>query len=401
MSDFSDPDDDFGSNDDFGVDRPVPDPMDRLWRHPSELTGQSKVAGPPHPASRQRPLPARPSRRSNRVRRSLTIPAASAFAGAGVTLLLVTAFGSVDFNQAATLDATPDEPTASEASQVVTQLAPSIVAITARDDTGLRRGSGIVVRPDGEVLTNARLIGDATTVDVLTIDGTRITAEIVGIDVPADLALVRISSPLIAAPVSTSMPGIGQPIYAVAANRSGRATPRVSRGIVSSTDGLVATRNGPAMSGLIEIDTLADAEWAGGALVDEHGETLGILFAPTVESRRTFALPMRYATEIAARLRVDGVADHGRLGFVGVDTKDGPVVWSVDADAAAHRLRPGDVVLVVDDRRVDTMAEVTAVVRRSWPGDRVALEVRRGDRVLRMHVELGTDQHAPQPPPPD
>lgn len=363
----------------------VPDPMDRLWRHPSEFVSRPITTPAPSLAlERHRSVGSR--RRWPR----LLVPVGSAFAGAGATLLLVTAFGSVDLDRTEIADARR-EPEPSEASAVVNRLAPSIVAITASDTSGLRRGSGIVVRPQGEILTNARLVGAATTVDVLTIDGERVRADVVGVDRSADLALVRIDRELVVAPVAPTMPGIGQPIYAVGADRTGRATPRVSRGIVSSTDGLVSTPNGPAMSGLVEIDTLADHEWAGGALVDADGRVLGILFAPTIESRRTFALPISFASEIAGRLRVDGDVAHGRLGVTGVDTAEGPVVWEILDDPAAGRLTPGDVITSVGGRRVDTMAEVTAVVRRSWPDDVIAIEVRRGSRTITLRIRLGSD----------
>ncbi len=328
----------------------------------------------------------------------MAIPIGSAFAGAGATLLLVTAFGSVDLDRTPVADAGL-EPESSEASAVVNRLAPSIVAITASDHSGLRRGSGIVVRPRGEILTNARLVGAATAVDVLTIDGERVQAEVVGIDRAADVALVRIDRALVAAPVAPGMAGIGQPIYAVGADRTGRATPRVSRGIISSTDGLVSTPTGPAMSGLVEIDTLADHEWAGGALVDTEGRVLGILFAPTIESRRTFALPISFAADIAGRLRVDGNVAHGRLGVTGLDTAAGAVVWAVLDDPAAGRLAPGDIITTVAGRRVDTMAEVTAVVRRSWPSELIVIEVRRGDRTISMRIRLGSDLAATPTPP--
>lgn len=320
----------------------------------------------------------------------MVVPVASALAGAGVTLALVTAFGSVDLDRTTTAAADREQPPET-ATVVVNRLAPSIVAIAARDSSGFRRGSGVVLRHRGEVLTNARLVGAATSVTVLTVDGERVSAKVLGVDRTADLALVALNRPMVAADLADSLPGVGQTIYAIGADPSGHATPRVSRGIVSSTDGLVARPRGPALGGLIEVDTLAESASAGGALVDSDGQVLGVLLAPTAGRRGALAIPISFAAEIAERLRRDGVADHGWLALDGFDTPHGPVIVAVEAGgpAAAGGVEAGDVVLSVDGRAVDTMAEVTAVVRRHWPGDVATIRVRRGGKFLELRVRLG------------
>lgn len=399
MADFDDPGD-RDPRDDLGDDadppeRAVPDPMDRLWRHPSELGALAR------PRRQRNRLRLRRQRAERRRGTRVFVPIGSALAGAGATLILLTAFGSVDLDQTTTA-AADSIPRTAQPTVVVDRLAPSIVAITARDANGLRRGSGVVLRHRGEVLTNARLVGAATSVSVLTIGGERVPAKVIGVDLAADLALVTIgrpllAAPLLAAPLAERMPGVGQPIYAIGADPSGHATPRVSRGIVSSTDGLVAQVDGPAMAGLIEIDALAEAASAGGALVDTEGNVLGVLLGPTSARRGALALPISFAAEIAGRLRSRGSADHGWLGLNGVDSPHGPIVFEVvtSGPAAIARLQVGDVVLSVDGRAVDTMTEVTAVVRRHWPGDEVDIRVRRGGWFVMVTVQLGATPPRP------
>jgi S1-C subfamily serine protease len=377
---MDDHDDDLG-----GASGPLPDPLDRIWRHPSELHRA--------PAGSRR----RFRRRSGAQHRAFAggigralVPIGSALAGAGLTFGLLATFGSVEFDargaQAGAATRRVLDPAA-----IATRLAPSIVAVTVRDSSGVRRGSGVTLRHGGEVLTNARLVGKANSVSVRTLDGERAMARVVGRDVDADVALLALDAPLVAAPLGDELPGVGKRVYAIGADGSGHATPWMSQGIVASTDGLTATADGPSMSGLIATDALVPSTAAGGALVDDEGRVVGVLLGALENERGGLALPMSFATDVADRLRADGRADHGWLGLQGVDTPDGPLVEDVTAGGPADRagVEVGDVVLAVDDRTLDTMAEVTAVVRRHWPRERVALLVLRGSVRLHLTVRVG------------
>ncbi len=372
--------------------RAVPDPLDRIWRHPSELNPAEMPAAAPSSPRSSRTGPS--SSRRARPRRWL-VPVGAALAGAGGTIALLVAFGAV------TLDRSVD-PAAADAARVpapkavATRLAPSIVAVSVRDAGGLRRGSGVCIRHEGEILTSARLVAGADRIDVLTVDGMRAQATVVGIDPTTDLALLRIDEQVVAVEIARTRAGVGDPVYAVGADGSGHATPWVSRGIVASTDGLVALADGPAMAGLIQTDAIVDAAGAGGALVDDDGNVIGVLFAPIANRPGAMALPIDLATEVADRLRSLGHADHGWLGVRGVDTPEGPWVVAVTdrGPAARSGLAVGDVVRSIDGRVVSTMAEVTAVVRRNWPGEQIEIEVVRGRRSLRIRVRV-----APTPTP--
>ncbi len=376
---------------------PLPDPLDRLWRHPSELAGSHGLAGSSSATDRTRRWtriehPDGASGKVGAFRRigTILVPVGSALAGAGLTFGLLAIFGSVQFDaQSSRANAVPRRVLDPEA--IASRLAPSIVAVTVRDATGVRRGSGVTLRHEGEVLTNARLVGDARSVSVHTLDGERAMARVVGTDVDADLALLELEAPLVAAPLGDALPGVGKPVYVIGADASGHATPWMSAGIVSSTDGLTAGGDGPAMSGLIETDALVHEAAAGGALVDDEGQVVGVLLGPLEGGRGGFALPISFAVEVADRLRSDGRADHGWVGLHGVDTPLGPLVAEVAAGGPAKQggIELGDVVLAVDGRSVDTMAEVTAVVRGHWPMERVELQVLRGSLRLTVFVRVG------------
>lgn len=314
-----------------------------------------------------------------RHRNAVLVPVGSALAGAGVTLALLGAFGSIRLERSGSGD-DATAPTTSEPEAIVARLAPSIVAVMATDADGHRRGSGVVLRHRGEIATSARVVGDAATVTVLTVAGERLRAEVVGLDVAADLALLDVHRPITAAPVASTGIGVGESVYAMGADPSGHATPWVTRGIVASTDGLVARTAGPQMAGLLVTDALVDTNSAGGALVDADGGVIGILLSPVEGRREGLALPISFAAEIARRLRTNGEADHGWLGLHGIDTSDGPIVGEVVAHGPAERagVHFGDLILSVDGRSVASMAEVTAVVRRHWPREVVELRVRRG-----------------------
>jgi S1-C subfamily serine protease len=373
------------TDDDGRPRRPVPDPLDRVWRHPSEMARSSPSRRFSRFAHRnlrrRRPPPRSDAERAARarLRNAVLVPVGSALAGAGVTLALLGAFGSVRFERSDAND-TVSASTTPEPEAMVGRLAPSIVAVMATDTDGHRRGSGVALRHRGEIVTSARLVGAAATVTVLTVAGERLRADVIDLDAAADLALLDIHRPITAAPIATTGIGVGESVYAIGADPSGHATPWVTRGIIASTDGLVARTPGPQMAGLIVTDALVDTHAAGGALVDAKGGVLGILLSPVEGRREGLALPISFAAEITRRLRTNGDADHGWLGLHGIDTAEGPIVGEVIRHGPADRagVRFGDLILSVDGRSVRSMAEVTAVVRRHWPREVVELRVRRG-----------------------
>ncbi len=376
---------DEGPADDDHRDEPTrgapPDPLDRVWLHPTEL-----------PALAPALAATQPHRRPSRVRAAV-LPLLAGAAGALVTVAVLAASGVFDRD-------TPRSPAPSTAGgapvatvqDAAVRAGGSIVAVAAHDTRGTRRGSGVCVRHAGQLLTTARLVGDATRVDVVDDDGTRHSARVVGRDQTTDLVLLDIDggSDLPAAQLADHTPATGATVWVVGSGAPGTKSLWMSSGMLSSADALVTAAGGPMTAGLLQTDAAASDAAVGGALVDRDGAVVGIVVGRVDDSDTTYAVPIGTAIEIAEQLENSGVARHGSAGFSGVDSAKGPTITRIVADgpAAAAGLHAGDVVVSVDGRPVVSIDDVVATIRAYRPGQTMTLEMRRGSNAFNADVTL-------------
>lgn len=355
-----------------------PHPLDRVWRHPSEL--------PLVPVPR--PLP----RTSKRDLRHFWVALTAAGAGAVAVVVILAAFGVFDNgthppNPQVEAVRQKDEAVA----QLVADIAPSIVAVSVLGPDGARRGTGVCVRHAGEVLTSERLVRGARNVTITASDGRVLNATVRGRDPTTDLALLRVKGSLEAASVADDALRAGDSVIAVGTSSVGGKDPWIGTGIVASVEGVVAGLGGPAMDGMIATTAWPGKDGIGGALLDRQGGVAGILIAPLQGDNSTYAVPIAFAGEIADQLSAKGSAVHGWLGVTGKDVNGAPTITGLtDSGPAAHAgLRAGDVVVSVGERAVTTMGEVTAAVRWYDPHATVAIKVRRADTLVKTQVTLG------------
>ncbi len=355
-----------------------PDPLDRVWLHPTEL-----------PAA---PKPRRRRRRPSEIVLSMLRPLAIGAVGAFVAVAVLAATGAFDDENDSSSGFPIGNRSGSAASGVPLDAATSgVVLITVRDQTGSRRASGVSVRHSGEILTSARAIGDATTATVTTAGGETLEATVVGRDTTTDLALLAVDSPLDAVPVAEDTPDIGAGVWILGGPMSGTDEAWRTSGIIATTDAMVVTSPGPTFSGLLETDAPSSPAAAGGALVDGDGLVTGIVLAPAEGRSTTFVLPISVAIAIATDLRDDGIAAHGELGLVGTDSPAGPVVTTVEVGGPSNiEILPGDVIVAVEGRTVLDMGELTARVRRYRPDTSVEVSLVRAGKQMAVDIRLAS-----------
>jgi S1-C subfamily serine protease len=356
--------------------RRPPDPLDRVWRHPSELPA-------PVPVRPRVPLPA------------FVVPLLSGAFGALAAVGILAAVGWLDLRDPPRAETAPlGTRTTSGGDQSFSSLAadvaPSLVAVSVTTPAGTRRGSGVCIRHGGEVITSAATVDGAMTVSVVDANGTEHPAFVRGRDPESGLALLAVDADLPAARVSTEAAVPGDSIFAVGAPSARAGAPWVSHGVVTTVDAVVA-RGERAIVGVLETDASSTAATAGGVLLDTSGGVLGILVEPAEGHAGALAVPVATAAEIAAQLRAKGTAAHAWLGLGARDDADGPVVTAVASGGPAARagIRPGDRVVEVDGRDVSTMLEVLEGVRAHAPGDTLHVELVRDGDMVRLDVTLG------------
>jgi S1-C subfamily serine protease len=277
---------------------------------------------------------------------------------------------------------------------IVDAVEPSVVTIFTQD--GL--GSGVVYRADGVILTNEHVVRGARGVEVAFADGQRVDGEVLATDPIVDLALVRADrTDLPAADFATALPEVGEGAVVIGSPLGFENT--VTSGIISALHrqipGSAATSS--SLVDLIQTDAAISPGNSGGALVNLRGEIIGISEAYIPPSAGAvalgFAIPAITATEVAEELLEDGTADHAFLGLgpgaitpqiaqqLGVAQNEGVVVLSVVDGGPADKagLRPGDVLVRLDDETLRSPEDLLGALRQRDPGDEVTIEFLRGN----------------------
>ncbi|WP_427383883.1 S1C family serine protease [Janibacter sp. G56] len=292
---------------------------------------------------------------------------------------------------------------------------PSVVSITVESQSGGAQGSGVIIDDAGHVLTNNHVVSGAATVTVTLSDGRGYEAKVAGTDASTDLAvLTLVDPPSDLTPITlgdSDQLTVGDPVMAVGNPLGLSGT--VTTGIVSALNRPVTTQeesqsNDPfaqqtqgetVVTNAIQTSAAINPGNSGGALVDASGRLVGInsSIASLGGSSTSgnigigFAIPVNEAKLIADQLIADGTADHSYLG-VGLQdgeaedgnaTRAGAQIASVEDDtpAAEAGLEQGDVVIAVNDERVDSAESLTAHIRERAVGSTVTLTVlRNGER---------------------
>jgi S1-C subfamily serine protease len=260
-------------------------------------------------------------------------------------------------------------------------------------------GSGVVITPDGYVLTNSHVVHDASRLDVTLADGREFAAQLVGDDPATDLAVVRIAANgLPTAELGDSdrlRPG--QLVVAIG-NPFGYQT-TVTSGVVSALGRSLRGQSGRPIENVIQTDTALNPGNSGGPLVDSRGRVVGINTAIVSGAQGIcFAVPVNTARWVAGLLIKEGQIRRAYLGITG-ETRPihvriarehglakpsgvGVAQIAAGSPAATAGLRERDVIVALDDQPVSTVDDLLRYLSRAAVGSRVRVDVlRRGQRI--------------------
>jgi serine protease DegQ len=268
--------------------------------------------------------------------------------------------------------------------------------------TGL--GSGVIVTPDGYLLTNNHVVEGASEIEVQLADGRQTRAHLVGTDPETDLALLQIK--LDTLPVITLGDvrelQVGDVVLAIGNPFNVGQT--VTSGIVSA---LGRNRLGlSTFENFIQTDAAINPGNSGGALVDAEGRLVGINTA--IYSRSGGNMGIGFAIPVdSARLVMDALLRDGQVtrGWIGVEPRDltpelaaslglplsqGVLITGVLQDGPASRggMRPGDVVTAIAGAEVANTAQLLAAVAALRPRSKAAVAVQRGAQALQLDLTV-------------
>ena len=257
--------------------------------------------------------------------------------------------------------------------------------------------SAVIIDPEGYLVTNYHVIVDATEIRVQLSDGRIAEPETIGVDAETDLALLRVdlgTLPAIRLGTSARL-RIGDVVLAIG-NPYGLTT-SVTQGIVSATGrGLL---NLVTFENFIQTDAAINAGNSGGALINSHGELVGINTAVLAQEPGTegigFAIPVDLVRGVVDQIKQNGRVIRGYMGLelddltnaeravLGIEGNAGVLLMEIydDGPAAEANLRRGDVILAMNGEPVFSQRQALLISASTIPGDTVEIGgIRDGKR---------------------
>jgi S1-C subfamily serine protease len=260
-----------------------------------------------------------------------------------------------------------------------------------------------VVTPDGYLLTNEHVVQKAASVSVAFIDGRSVAAEVVGRDPATDLAVLRARATALpfAALRELRPPRVGQLVIAVGNPFGFEST--VSAGVISALGRSLRSRQGRLIEGIVQHTAALNPGNSGGPLVEAHGQLVGINTAIIPMAQGIgFAVPASTAQWVLSEILTQGRVRRAYLGISGRDRPldrrivralDLPVSRAVEVmareatgPAALSDLRPGDLIVAVNDAAVDSIDALYRQVARAPVGTALTLRIVRRTSILSIDI---------------
>jgi S1-C subfamily serine protease len=264
-------------------------------------------------------------------------------------------------------------------------------------------GSGLIIRPEGYILTNNHVVMDAGEIKVTLNDGSVYKGKVVGRDKFTDLALVKIPAKGLPGAELGSSESLRPGDWAIAIGSPLGLDHTVTMGIISAIGRSLGDLNNNVE--LIQTDAAINPGNSGGPLLNIKGEVIGINTAIRSDAQNIgFAIPVDVAAHVVKSLLEDGHIDRPYLGVymqdmtpalaraIGLPADTGGIVVAqVDPQGAAAKsgLRQGDVIQKIDGKPMISAKTVQKQVRKHTPGETLNVLVNRDGKLKAVEIKIG------------
>jgi serine protease Do len=292
----------------------------------------------------------------------------------------------------------------------VEKVSPSVVNIVTKKIMGYGRfntyefqgaGSGVIMNPEGYILTNNHVVERTRTVDVYLCNGEHYEGKVIGTDPSTDIAVIKINGDNFYSgefgDSDTLRPG--QMAIAIGNSLGLSGGPSVTIGVISAIRRNIPSERG-ILENMIQTDAAINPGNSGGPLIDSNGTIIGINNAIIPFAHGIgFAIPINIAKDVANELITYGHVTRPWLGILGVDitptitaqyqlsSEEGALIVQINEESPADKagLEPGDIIIEIDGKPIKSMEDVRHIIWKRKAGEHITL------RILRKHREfLGT-----------
>ena len=268
-------------------------------------------------------------------------------------------------------------------------------------------GSGVIISEDGLIVTNNHVVSGATEIEVTIGDKKTFKADIIGTDPATDVAMLKIDAkglPTIPMGNSDEL-RLGEWVLAIGSPYG--LTSTITAGIVSAKGRSMPNYSGEfKIESFIQTDAAVNPGNSGGALVNIKGELVGINTAIISQTGSyagySFAVPVNIVKKIVSDFKEYGSVQRAMLGIsminnnetlkekMKLSTTEGVYIAEVVKGGAAEAagIEEGDILLSIDGAEVSKSTAVQEIINAHRPGDKIKVEVRRGDKTMSMDVTL-------------
>ena len=278
---------------------------------------------------------------------------------------------------------------------------------------GMASGSGVIISPEGYIVTNNHVVQDAKKITIH-LDGNNYEADLIGTDPSTDLAVVKIDRkklPYLDFSDSDNL-RLGEWVLAIGNPLNLQTT--ITAGIVSAKNRNIDLLSGNynpeekvfPVESFIQTDAAVNSGNSGGALVNQNGELVGINTAIAsgngFYTGYSFAIPSNIVKKVTYDLIKYGEVKRVQLGVNIMEnnseiaklnqlaTQEGVVITGIinGGNAADAGIRTKDVILAVDQKEIDSVNKLQAELATKQPGDQIKLKVARGEQIKDISVLL-------------
>lgn len=268
-------------------------------------------------------------------------------------------------------------------------------------------GSGVIISDDGYIVTNNHVVDNANKINIVLNDKREFEAKLVGKDPNTDLALLKIEAKKLPFITYGNSDNVKVGEWALAVGNPFNLTSTVTAGIISAKGRNINILNQKyAIESFIQTDAAVNPGNSGGALVNVNGDLIGINAAIASNTGSyagyAFAIPVNIVKKVVADLLEFGEVQRAFIGITlsdlnanlarekKIDHIEGVYVAGLGEGGAAAEggVKEGDIILGINNVRVNNIPELQEQVGRYRPGDKVNLKIRRGDSEKDVSVVL-------------